>query len=492
MGTWVKETDEAIYLMQGNQWISKITKKPSSSNPQEQVLNIEGMRSWFTRADFPGGMTISVGIDASEPEQAGGGGGSEGGGGGDHNGMTIRVLNDTYFKLKPEPADALTEAEKVLVPAGTEIDIQYYVNVGNDHSRFELLNPVIGDQQRASWYVYTPDLQLITDMVITTTVDTFFKAEPKLSSQLPEASKILVKKGTQFQLIASEPAEGDHEEVHLANTTLGEEKERKWFVYHPDATIEGNRQSLRVISDTIFKAKPVQSSQLSNDDKIFVKNGTVFLLKSYDDPEQNHVRVALQGAFLGPQNRTAWYAYLPDIQVIGTEFNNKPDDTNPWQPPETANRGVPLTFPGFAGTYYSNDPIQWTNRYGTKGNFTWGEALHVNPSTGSYRKPASAGVVYNILKMADVLEEIRRMYGDRPMKINSWYRDPATNAAIGGASRSRHMSGDAVDFVFPGISPFNVYARLDGWWGKRGGLASSSLFTHIDGRGYRARWSYGY
>jgi uncharacterized protein YcbK (DUF882 family) len=106
--------------------------------------------------------------------------------------------------------------------------------------------------------------------------------------------------------------------------------------------------------------------------------------------------------------------------------------------------------------------------------------------------PANSGVVYNILKVVDALEEIRKMYGNRPMQINSWYRDPATNAAVGGASQSRHLSGDAVDFVFAGISPFDVYAKLDPWWGSKGGLASSSVFTHIDVRGYRARWSYGY
>ena len=94
--------------------------------------------------------------------------------------------------------------------------------------------------------------------------------------------------------------------------------------------------------------------------------------------------------------------------------------------------------------------------------------------------------------MVDVLEEIRKMYGNKPMQINSWYRDPATNAAVGGASQSRHLSGDAVDFVVPGVSCFDVFARLDPWWGSRGGLASSSVFTHIDVRGYKARWDYGY
>lgn len=72
MGTWVKETDEAFYLMQGNNWISRIEKKPSPTNPKERVLNVEGMRQWFSRADAPLAMTVSVGAGQPEPSRPGG------------------------------------------------------------------------------------------------------------------------------------------------------------------------------------------------------------------------------------------------------------------------------------------------------------------------------------------------------------------------------------------------------------------------------------
>lgn len=67
MGTWIKETSKAIYLMQGGYWISRITKYPSSTNPNEQVVNISGLRSWFTRPDYPRAMTVSP--KSSEPPQ---------------------------------------------------------------------------------------------------------------------------------------------------------------------------------------------------------------------------------------------------------------------------------------------------------------------------------------------------------------------------------------------------------------------------------------
>ncbi len=67
MGTWIKETKKAIYLMQGGYWISRITKYPSPRNADEQVVNISGLRSWFTRSDYPRAMTVS--FEGSEPPQ---------------------------------------------------------------------------------------------------------------------------------------------------------------------------------------------------------------------------------------------------------------------------------------------------------------------------------------------------------------------------------------------------------------------------------------
>jgi uncharacterized protein YcbK (DUF882 family) len=99
-------------------------------------------------------------------------------------------------------------------------------------------------------------------------------------------------------------------------------------------------------------------------------------------------------------------------------------------------------------------------------------------------------VTTNIIKVAKVLEEVRELFGGKPIIVTSWYRPAKINKAVGGVSNSRHILGDAVDFQVKGVHPTEVQKKLDSWYGSRGGLASATTFTHIDTRGYKARWRY--
>lgn len=87
--------------------------------------------------------------------------------------------------------------------------------------------------------------------------------------------------------------------------------------------------------------------------------------------------------------------------------------------------------------------------------------------------------------LIDVLQRIRDHYGV-PVTINSGYRCPTHNAAVGGASNSQHMKGTAADFVVRGVAPSQVFRDLDPLW--PGGLGRYNNFTHIDTRPNRARW----
>ena len=51
----------------------------------------------------------------------------------------------------------------------------------------------------------------------------------------------------------------------------------------------------------------------------------------------------------------------------------------------------------------------------------------------------------NMIKLAEEVFEPLRTYVGGPIKINSFYRSPKLNEAIGGSTKSQHCHGQAVD-----------------------------------------------
>jgi hypothetical protein len=422
--------------------------------------------------------------------------------------VKVKVISDTLFKLSPKLSSQLSNAEKVFVKNRTEFEVISYTEAENNHTRLVLANQTLGNNQRI-WYAYNPDIQIEASPVKLVVVsDTLFKQRPVVSADLSDRDKIFVKNGTQFDLQSYLPAAGNHLKVSLANKFLGPLNLNTWYAYQPDVRVSGSIVKLKVVSDTLFKLEPVFSYQLPAEDKVFVKNGTTFEIVDSEKAANNHVRVVLATTSLGDRNLKTWYAYAPDIVIEGNPAGNNPNvsppgttpqPVPPTKPPEppippqppkpTPPKPAdpvrvptgPFRLPGFNSTFYLSEPIV------PGGHFTWSEAT----KSGS-RIPESRDIAYGIIRLARVMEEVRARMGNRPIGVNSWYRDPASNRAVGGAIYSRHMSGDAADFVVEGVHAYTVYDELNSWWGSRGGLASSSIFTHIDTRGYYARWSYGY
>jgi hypothetical protein len=117
------------------------------------------------------------------------------------------------------------------------------------------------------------------------------------------------------------------------------------------------------------------------------------------------------------------------------------------------------------------------------GNFTWAEATR-----GGTRVPETQATVDAIVRIATLAQEARDRIG-RPFRVTSWYRPPEVNARVGGASQSRHIVGDAIDFYVPGLTGKQLYWALDPWWpGGLGRYTQYPYLCHLDARGYRARW----
>ncbi len=70
-------------------------------------------------------------------------------------------------------------------------------------------------------------------------------------------------------------------------------------------------------------------------------------------------------------------------------------------------------------------------------------------------------IISHLTQLAVQLERVRHALGDNPLIISSGYRCPELNQAVGGARRSAHMEGWAVDFTCPGFgSPLQIVKAL--------------------------------
>lgn len=100
-------------------------------------------------------------------------------------------------------------------------------------------------------------------------------------------------------------------------------------------------------------------------------------------------------------------------------------------------------------------------------------------------------------ELIDMLCEIREHFNS-PLIINSGYRCPKHNAKVGGATKSQHTIGSAVDFIIKGVKTQEVHEYvLKKYEDKLCGIAIKHNFdnpcvgfVHIDTRGKKARWTY--
>ena len=93
-----------------------------------------------------------------------------------------------------------------------------------------------------------------------------------------------------------------------------------------------------------------------------------------------------------------------------------------------------------------------------------------------------ADVSANLLLLARGLEVVRSVLG-YPMHVNSGYRSPKLNAAIGGSRTSNHMKGLAADFTCREYgSPYEIAKILVVHCGEIGfqTLIMEGTWVHID------------
>jgi len=97
----------------------------------------------------------------------------------------------------------------------------------------------------------------------------------------------------------------------------------------------------------------------------------------------------------------------------------------------------------------------------------------------------------NILELAENLQALRDKVGR--IDLTNAYRCKEHNADVGGSVNSQHLLGKAADIKSKKFNPSDIAKIVDDMMleetFKIGGVGIYNTFTHIDIRGYRARWS---
>jgi hypothetical protein len=403
----------------------------------------------------------------------------------------LRVTKDTVFKLRPEDSSQLADAEKANVPAGTVYELHSYAYADpflgefNGHIKVALKDASIRGFN--TWFVYGQHAQVEFDgevvypwedqratFVLQVVRDTIFKRRPIQSTLLSDDEKYPIPKGNRFELhsYAYQDAQGDfssHIKISLKHEQDYLNGLSQWFVYDQHAYVEYDGSVvyprsplLRITQDTILKRRPVQSAELPPSQKFNASRGMTWLLHSWASQDaqgntfNNHIKFAIRYEQDYIQQLNTWYVYDRHAQV---EWSDKVI-----YPPKF--EGIPFQLPGNTGTFYTGQPII------PGGSFTWGEA-----TKNATRIPPTVAIVNNIIDLARKLQDARDRIG-RPFVINSWYRDPASNEAVGGATNSFHLTGRAVDTYVPGLSPRQVANALAPYWA--GGILIYSTHVHLD------------
>ena len=107
--------------------------------------------------------------------------------------------------------------------------------------------------------------------------------------------------------------------------------------------------------------------------------------------------------------------------------------------------------------------------------------------------PMPPEVLLNVQKLASQLQALRDVL-NAPIRINSGYRSPEHNKAVGGSKNSQHVLGKAADIRVKGKTPKQVYDIIEGMISAgdmlQGGLGLYDTFVHYDIRKTRSRWDY--
>lgn len=85
----------------------------------------------------------------------------------------------------------------------------------------------------------------------------------------------------------------------------------------------------------------------------------------------------------------------------------------------------------------------------------------------------------NLKRLADLLEQVKTVLGNKPIMVNSAFRSKKVNDAVGSKDTSQHRLGCAADIRVPGMTPDEVVRAV-----IKSGVAYDQIIREFD------RWTH--
>lgn len=229
--------------------------------------------------------------------------------------------------------------------------------------------------------------------------------------------------------------------------------------------------TMTFVKETFIKTSTQQSQE--GDDSVPADESHTYDIISWEPVDGNHLRVVLVD---GERVR---FVYAPDTRIHDSMGNIVHEPIKPKIEIEVQqDKGPKIRLPGI-GEVYLYDPII------PNGHLTWdemtkgGERLPTKTEESVDYRYTPSEQVQNMILVAEEFEKIRLLWG-KPIIITSGLRPKAVNAAIGGATRSQHRTGLAIDCVTEDIYGFESFC-LQHWPGRVGKAATGGRgFVHLD------------
>ena len=175
----------------------------------------------------------------------------------------------------------------------------------------------------------------MANQVLKIVKDTLLKRQPEQSHELPDDQLYTVESGTVYPIHSYAWADDKgnfNEHVRFALKDDNINGFNTWYVFNRDIEVEFDGklvypweeqtaiQILRITEDTVVKRRPVDASELSDDEKHEVKDGMTFELHSYAWADasgefNDHIRFAIGDRREFINGLSTWYVDEKHAQV---------------------------------------------------------------------------------------------------------------------------------------------------------------------------------